>query len=84
MERPPLRAIADDIRLALAQSDGSGPPVEKMVTLSIGLHWRDTGEGLAQMLHRADQALYRAKRAGKDRVENSAIQLHSIRPQARA
>ncbi len=84
MERPPLRAIADDIRLALAQSDGSGPPVEKMVTLSIGLHWRDAGEGLAQMLHRADQALYRAKRAGKDRVENSAIQLHSIRPQARA
>lgn len=40
------------------------------VTLSAGVAtWPDTTEGLDELLVRADQALYRAKAAGRNRVE---------------
>jgi len=38
------------------------------VTVSIGMAARNPGESAAQVLKRADQALYRAKRAGRNRV----------------
>ncbi|MGE6109047.1 GGDEF domain-containing protein [Aeromonas sobria] len=38
------------------------------ITISMGLDWLWPGEGLEQALHRADGALYRAKREGKNRV----------------
>ncbi|UNK59080.1 GGDEF domain-containing protein [Pseudoxanthomonas daejeonensis] len=40
------------------------------VTVSIGVaSWRSGSEDGESLLHRADEALYRAKRAGRDRVE---------------
>lgn len=39
------------------------------VTISIGLAAWDQAEPLASLMHRADQALYAAKRNGRDRVE---------------
>lgn len=39
------------------------------VTISIGLAAWDQEEPLASLMHRADQALYAAKRNGRDRVE---------------
>lgn len=42
-------------------------------TLSAGIAHRMEGETLAQHLHRADAALYQAKRLGRDRVEVDAL-----------
>jgi two-component system cell cycle response regulator len=43
------------------------------VTISIGLATLDTkGESIAEVLKRADQALYRAKRDGRNRVVSTA------------
>ncbi len=40
------------------------------LTVSIGLTWRDEQDSrVQQMLHRADAALYRAKKGGRNRVE---------------
>ncbi|WP_256058018.1 GGDEF domain-containing protein, partial [Xanthomonas cerealis] len=39
------------------------------VTTSIGVAWYRPGETLQQLLARADQALYRAKHLGRNRVE---------------
>ncbi|PSS56322.1 diguanylate cyclase [Pseudomonas sp. BBP2017] len=59
------RQQAATIRQALEQA----PPVgECRLTMSYGVVQRLEGEGQAQMLTRADQALYRAKATGKDKV----------------
>lgn len=64
------KMIADRLRLAIAknviQSDGA----EFSITVSIGLSiLRPDDEKFDQVLARADQALYRAKQAGRNRVE---------------
>jgi len=38
------------------------------VTVSIGAACYDPGEPLAQLIERADAALYKAKKTGRDRV----------------
>lgn len=38
------------------------------ITVSVGMDWMAPGEALSQALQRADQALYRAKREGKNRI----------------
>ncbi|MFT4249000.1 MAG: diguanylate cyclase [Pseudomonas sp.] len=40
-----------------------------VVTCSIGVAWYREGESAEQLLGRADEALYRAKRNGRDRIE---------------
>ncbi|GGL17197.1 GGDEF domain-containing protein [Deinococcus radiotolerans] len=44
-------------------------PVVGAVTLSCGVAQREPGEAISSALRRADQALYAAKRAGRDTVE---------------
>lgn len=40
------------------------------ITVSIGVTWRDDNDSrILQLLHRADAALYRAKKGGRNRVE---------------
>lgn len=43
--------------------------VETGATVSIGLAERQPGEAIERTLERADRALYRAKRGGRDRIE---------------
>ncbi|MCY1460620.1 Diguanylate cyclase DgcM [compost metagenome] len=57
--------LAQAIRQALAQAPRIG---ERQLTMSYGVVQRQDDEDQAQMLNRADRALYRAKAAGKDRV----------------
>ncbi len=64
------RAVAERLRLAMAStpcpvSGGRAIPV----TISVGVALFGLGEGLDTTLMRADEALYRAKRGGRDRVE---------------
>ncbi len=58
-------SAAERIRVNLSTSAGAGPDV----TVSIGVAVRLVGESAASLVDRADQALYRAKANGRDRVE---------------
>ncbi|MGF6593307.1 sensor domain-containing diguanylate cyclase [Pseudomonas sp. 2835] len=64
-QREEALQLARQIRQALELA----PPVgERLLTMSYGVvEWLE-GEGQAQLLCRADQALYRAKAAGKDEI----------------
>lgn len=60
------RLAMERIRAAVAA--GTWPVPGKGLTVSIGVAEFRRGENLAQLLSRADMALYEAKRAGRDRV----------------
>lgn len=63
-----LEQVAERIRSAVAAHesllDAEGQPVH--LHLSVGGHILQPGETMATFLHRADQALYRAKAAGRN------------------
>jgi diguanylate cyclase (GGDEF)-like protein len=58
------QTIAERIRASIAHS-GDGIPA---VTASVGVALRSPGEPCDSLVGRADQALYRAKADGRDRV----------------
>ncbi len=63
--------VGDNIRTALRAGCLSARNVEETVcavTVSIGVACYDPGEPLAQLIQRADAALYQAKKTGRDRV----------------
>ena len=65
------RILAERLRsaIALEPCTVSGMPIP--ITASIGVSMLAPGEALDAALLRADEALYRAKREGRDRVETS-------------
>jgi diguanylate cyclase (GGDEF)-like protein len=64
--------VAERMRVAVEQS----PVVAgRAVTVSIGVSTHEPGDTFDSLLHRADDALYRAKRAGRNRVTVAAQQL---------
>ena len=68
------RTVAERLRLALAQSPCVMDGGQRIaVTLSIGVAMLGPAEGLDSALLRSDEALYRAKRAGRDRVEVALV-----------
>lgn len=60
--------LAETIRVALSNLSVGGRNGSIRVTVSIGLAFASADESFESAVHRADQALYRAKRAGRDRV----------------
>ncbi len=64
-------AIAERLRVALGhlRSSLDDPPFSATVSVGVAAYPEDEGGGLDVLLRRADQALYRAKRGGRDRVE---------------
>jgi diguanylate cyclase (GGDEF)-like protein len=62
--------LADRLRLALAARDISGAPGLR-VTASFGVAEYAGQSNTEQLVDAADSALYRAKRAGRDRVERA-------------
>lgn len=62
--------LADRLRLALASRDVSGAPGLR-VTASFGVAEYAGQANTEQLVDAADSALYRAKRAGRDRVERA-------------
>ena len=65
-------AIAERIRQRFAQYVFSPNGREVKQTLSVGLAQAQPGESAADFIRRADQALYQAKRAGKNQLFVSA------------
>ena len=64
-----VRALAERLRKHVAMDAVSGLPVNDRVTVSIGLAtWEGPEDSTENLLARADQALYRAKAEGRDRV----------------
>ena len=63
------RECAERIRGRIALSDCIGNDTRRQVTVSIGVTEHRQSEPLQDTLQRADAALYRAKTAGRNRVE---------------
>ena len=63
-------AIAERVRQAIAAAGGG--PAAPVVTASLGIATLLPGEDAAALLHRADRALYAAKRAGRNALRRAA------------
>jgi len=63
------RIVADRLRLETEQLGFSDTNPELRISVSIGLAQHQPGDEIEQTLKRADNALYRAKAAGRNRVE---------------
>lgn len=59
--------LGERIRAAIAAGD-CPPPLARPVTVSVGVSWSARGSTFEQAYSRADQALYRAKRGGRNAV----------------
>ena len=69
---PAARRGAERLRLAIEQADwASIPELGRGLTVSIGVAATCPGESLDDALVRADEALYRAKREGRNQVQVS-------------
>jgi diguanylate cyclase (GGDEF)-like protein len=64
------RATAERIRRAMCGQSfvSQGLPRDRRITLSVGLAQQRAGDTLADVMQRADEALYAAKSTGRDRV----------------
>ncbi len=62
-------AVAERIRARVAAYRSTDRPLEELrVSVSVGLALSEPGMSARDLIHRADEALYVAKRAGKNRV----------------
>jgi diguanylate cyclase (GGDEF)-like protein len=67
---PTARAVAERLRLAVEQARWRAiPGLHTGLTVSIGVAMAGPGEPLDAALARADDALYRAKRDGRNQVQ---------------
>lgn len=53
---------------------------DRAVTISLGVAQLESGESADEWLHRADEALYAAKRAGRNQTRTAHIELQPVRP----
>lgn len=60
-------ALGERLRAAIAAADWPAP-ISGPVTASVGISWNARGSSFEQAYSRADQALYRAKRGGRNCV----------------
>jgi len=65
-------ALAERMRQAIAEQRFPAP-VNRQVTASFGVSWSPQGRAFEHAYGRADEALYGAKRGGRDRVTQAAV-----------
>ena len=82
--RRQLQERVEAIQFGLSDASIPGLPVSYTPTLSIGVHSAESHETLAEMMTRADKALYRAKRDGKNRAVFTPLPPHSYTTPIRA
>ncbi|HWU19172.1 MAG TPA: GGDEF domain-containing protein [Devosia sp.] len=68
------RLYAEGVRQAFAALPGSDLGVERALSASFGVTQLQAGDGLNDLVHRADAALYAAKKAGRDRVHTANME----------
>jgi len=61
------RELGERIRAAI-EAQSWPEPIDRPVTASVGVSWNERGSSFEQAYSRADQALYRAKRGGRNCV----------------
>jgi diguanylate cyclase (GGDEF)-like protein len=66
------RVLAEGTRSAFSALPIGGLPADHRCTASFGVAELGSGEDFGQLMRRADQALYEAKKSGRDRVCLSA------------
>lgn len=71
VDAPAALAAADRVRASVAGVTLTSGDAAFTITVSIGVAAHRRGDTVAQTLSRADGALYRAKLAGRNRVEAS-------------
>ncbi|MEO7039084.1 MAG: GGDEF domain-containing protein [Candidatus Elarobacter sp.] len=64
--------VAERLRSAI-ETDGPAHADGKPVTVSVGVAYARAADGSSDVVERADRALYRAKRAGRNRVVESPL-----------
>lgn len=69
---PAARLFAEGVRVSFGDALVAGLPEQIRVTASFGIAIQNRAETLSAMLRRADEALYQAKRGGRDRVATLA------------
>ncbi|OWV81412.1 diguanylate cyclase [Rhizobium sp. R634] len=69
LSREDAVAIAERIRLDFAAAVMQRPDLAVFPTLSIGVAMRESDGDFESLMHKADEALYRSKREGRNRVE---------------
>ncbi|MEO0907306.1 MAG: GGDEF domain-containing protein [Pseudomonadota bacterium] len=73
-DNAPAYRLAERIRQAFACLEHTGLNEDIRLTASFGVATARDGESYKQLFARADEALYRAKERGRDRVENAEEQ----------
>lgn len=74
------RLFAEGIRSAFSALPIEGLPPAHRCTASFGVAELQPDEGLAELMRRADEALYGAKKAGRDQVKVSGNPLALVKP----
>ncbi|MBD2842251.1 GGDEF domain-containing protein [Erythrobacter rubeus] len=73
--------LAERIRMAFGSQEHTALGEGIRLTASFGVATAREGEGYAQLFARADEALYRAKASGRNRVENAERQMACGEPE---
>ena len=68
-----MRVLLERIRTRLRATAYDGLPADFNVTVSVGMACAIAGESIERLVERADQALYRAKGLGRDRIEEACM-----------
>lgn len=69
VDTDPLNKFAERIRLAVAENLGRRSGLDEPVTISLGGTIAESeDQSIENVIHRADEALYRAKSSGRNRV----------------
>ncbi|WP_298465347.1 GGDEF domain-containing protein [uncultured Erythrobacter sp.] len=80
-ENEPAERLAERIRQAFARYEHEGLSNDIRLTASFGVATARDGETYEHLFARADEALYRAKSSGRNRVENAdQLRLNEVTP----
>lgn len=74
------REIVEELRSRLRSMNADERGIERVVTGSFGMASLEPGDSLADLLRRADRALYEAKAQGRDRVAVAPLSANGLGP----